>query len=100
MLPFFSNSASLAVTPYKFKPFPPRILPPLACLLLPHLHPPLMHTTTMPAPVIKNATTIWDIGVNWPLSSQCGTWDAKGRGVDVWECILARMSPASSSDAG
>ncbi|KAG8216698.1 hypothetical protein J3R82DRAFT_6905 [Butyriboletus roseoflavus] len=51
-----------------------------------------MHTTAMPAPVIKNATTIWDIGVNWPLSSQCGTWDAKGRGVDVWECILARMS--------
>lgn len=51
-----------------------------------------MHTTAMPAPIIKNATSIWDINVNWPLSSQCGTWDAKGRGVDVWECIQARMS--------
>lgn len=48
-------------------------------------------STTMTAPVIKNATTIWDIGQNWPLSSQCGTWDVKGRGVDVWECIQARM---------
>ncbi|KAG6377595.1 hypothetical protein JVT61DRAFT_15413 [Boletus reticuloceps] len=51
-----------------------------------------MSTTTMPASVIKNATTIWDINVHWPLSSQCGTWDPKGRGVDVWECIQARMS--------
>lgn len=66
---------------YKFAPF--------ACL-----PPPLpMHTSAaMPAPVINNATAIWDINVHWPLSSQCGTWDAKGRGVDVWECILARTS--------
>ncbi|KAG9313611.1 hypothetical protein JVU11DRAFT_5941 [Chiua virens] len=49
----------------------------------------------MPAPVIKNATTIWDINVNWPLSSQCGTWDPKGRGVDVWECIQARTCSSS-----
>ncbi|KAF8137259.1 hypothetical protein EV363DRAFT_1317200 [Boletus edulis] len=56
-----------------------------------------MSTTTMPASVIKNATTIWDINVNWPLSSQCGTWDPKGRGVDVWECIQAHYSTPSTS---
>ena len=94
MLPFF-NSAFLAASRINsaHSSSSSRILHPFIHILRPcFFFSPLMRTTTMPAPVIKNATTIWDINVTWPLSSQCGTWDPKGRGVDVWECILARMS--------
>lgn len=40
---------------------------------------------------ISNATRIWELNVFWPLYAQCGVWDPKGRGVDIWECIKARM---------
>jgi hypothetical protein len=43
----------------------------------------------MPA-VISNATRIWELNVSWDIYSQCGVWDPKGRGVDIWECIKAR----------
>jgi hypothetical protein len=33
--------------------------------------------------------------VHWSLYSQCGIWDPKGRGVDIWECIRARKLPLS-----
>ncbi|KAG1736148.1 uncharacterized protein EDB91DRAFT_1204316 [Suillus paluster] len=46
-------------------------------------------------PYIGNATRIWEINVHWSLYSQCGIWDPKGRGVDIWECIRARKSPLS-----
>src|SRR5258708_4133066 len=43
----------------------------------------------MPA-VVSNATRIWELNIYWDLFSQCGVWDPKGRGVDIWECIRAR----------
>ncbi|KAG2036788.1 hypothetical protein BDR03DRAFT_865370 [Suillus americanus] len=43
-------------------------------------------------PYIGNATRIWEINVHWSLYSQCGIWDPKGRGVDIWECIRAHDS--------
>ncbi|KAH7887055.1 hypothetical protein F5I97DRAFT_1099436 [Phlebopus sp. FC_14] len=52
--------------------------------------------TTMPAAVISNATRIWDIDVHWSLYSQCGIWDPKRRGVDIWECIRAHDSTPST----
>lgn len=30
--------------------------------------------------------------MHWSLYSQCGIWDPKGRGVDIWECIKAHDS--------
>jgi hypothetical protein len=55
---------------------------------LPHspLTPPVHN---MPA-VVSNATRIWELNIYWSLHSQCGVWDPKGRGVDIWECIRAR----------
>ncbi|TFK38088.1 hypothetical protein BDQ12DRAFT_666313 [Crucibulum laeve] len=41
----------------------------------------------MPGAVISNATRIWELNVHWALYSQCGVWDPRGRGVDIWECI-------------
>ena len=43
----------------------------------------------MPA-VVSNATRIWELNIYWDLFSQCGVWDPKRRGVDIWECIRAR----------
>jgi hypothetical protein len=40
--------------------------------------------------VIGNSTRIWELNLQWPLYSQCGVWDVRGRGVDVWECIKDR----------
>ncbi|KIM91490.1 hypothetical protein PILCRDRAFT_94330 [Piloderma croceum F 1598] len=50
----------------------------------------------MPTAVISNATRIWELNVSWPLFSQCGVWDIKGRGVDIWECIRAHDSSPGS----
>ena len=52
-------------------------------------------SSSMPA-VVSNATRIWELNIHWALFSQCGVWDPKGRGVDIWECIRARESPSSS----
>ncbi|KAF8068825.1 hypothetical protein FPV67DRAFT_1415292 [Lyophyllum atratum] len=41
----------------------------------------------MPGVVISNATRIWETNVHWSVYSQCCIWDARGRGVDIWECI-------------
>lgn len=46
----------------------------------------------MPGTVISNATQIWELGVHWTVYSQCGVWDPKGKGVDIWECIRDRES--------
>jgi len=40
--------------------------------------------------VVGNATRIWEVNVHWSLYSQCGVWDPRGRGVDIWECICDR----------
>jgi hypothetical protein len=40
--------------------------------------------------VIGHATRIWEQNIYWPMYSQCGIWDVKSRGVDVWECIKDR----------
>lgn len=40
--------------------------------------------------VIGNSTRIWELNLHWPLYSQCGVWDVRGRGVDVWECVKDR----------
>lgn len=45
----------------------------------------------MPA-VVSNATRIWETEIYWDLYAQCGIWDPKGKGVDIWECIRARES--------
>lgn len=44
----------------------------------------------MPRVAVGNATRIWEVNVHWPLYSQCGIWDPRGRGVDIWECICDR----------
>lgn len=45
----------------------------------------------MPA-VVSNATRIWEVNIHWDLYSQCGIWDPRGKGVDIWECVRARQS--------
>ena len=42
--------------------------------------------------LVADATRIWELNLYWPLHAQCGVWDPKGKGVDVWECIRARKS--------
>jgi len=47
---------------------------------------------------VGNSTRIWELNLKWPYDSQCGVWDAKKPGVDVWQCIKARecrLSPWS-----
>lgn len=40
--------------------------------------------------LVSDATRIWEQNVYWALGSQCGVWDSKTKGVDVWECIRPR----------
>ncbi|KAI0639538.1 hypothetical protein C8Q77DRAFT_1205021 [Trametes polyzona] len=42
--------------------------------------------------LIADATRIWEVNLYWPLHAQCGVWDPKGKGVDVWECIRPHQS--------
>lgn len=54
--------------------------------------------------LVSDATRIWELNIYWALHSQCGIWDPKGKGVDIWECIRPRAycDPPSivfSSDA-
>jgi hypothetical protein len=79
--------------------------PPSSCTTLPSLQSPTIlpvpisslelasanNRANMPA-VVSNATRIWELNIHWDLFSQCGVWDPKGRGVDIWECIRARTS--------
>lgn len=51
----------------------------------------LSRPPTMPA-VVSNATRIWEVNIHWDLYAQCGIWDQKGKGVDIWECVRARES--------
>ena len=51
----------------------------------------LSRLSTMPS-AVSNATRIWEVNIHWDLYSQCGIWDQKGKGVDIWECIRARQS--------
>ncbi|GBE88769.1 hypothetical protein SCP_1401740 [Sparassis crispa] len=37
--------------------------------------------------LVSDATRIWELNIYWTVNSQCGVWDPKGKGVDVWECI-------------
>ncbi|KII87919.1 hypothetical protein PLICRDRAFT_176674 [Plicaturopsis crispa FD-325 SS-3] len=46
----------------------------------------------MPGQVIASATRIWEINVYWPSGSQCGVWNPKMRGVDIWQCIRSHES--------
>lgn len=52
-------------------------------------HTPHTPRPTMPG-LVSDATRIWELNVYWPQGSQCGVWDAKSKGVDIWECIRAR----------
>ncbi|KAF9262283.1 hypothetical protein L218DRAFT_960418 [Marasmius fiardii PR-910] len=38
-------------------------------------------------PEIGYATRIWELNIHWPMYSQCGVWNSKNKGVDVWECV-------------
>ena len=40
--------------------------------------------------LVSDATRIWEINVHWAVGSQCGVWDAKAKGVEIWECIRTR----------
>lgn len=42
--------------------------------------------------LVADATRIWELNLYWPMHAQCGVWDPKGKGVDVWECIRPRKS--------
>ncbi|KAL7285405.1 hypothetical protein ACG7TL_000501 [Trametes sanguinea] len=42
--------------------------------------------------LVADATRIWELNLYWPLHAQCGVWDPKGKGVDVWECIRPHQS--------
>ncbi|KAH9898273.1 hypothetical protein C8Q73DRAFT_788469 [Cubamyces lactineus] len=42
--------------------------------------------------LVADATRIWEVNLYWPLHAQCGVWDPKGKGVDVWECIRPHQS--------
>ncbi|KAI0669770.1 hypothetical protein C8Q78DRAFT_1079697 [Trametes maxima] len=42
--------------------------------------------------LVADATRVWELNLYWPLHAQCGVWDPKGKGVDVWECIRPRKS--------
>ncbi|EGO03774.1 hypothetical protein SERLA73DRAFT_102057 [Serpula lacrymans var. lacrymans S7.3] len=53
----------------------------------------------MPTAVISNATRIWEINIYWSLYSQCGIWDPKGCGVEIWECIRAYPSSLNCSQS-
>ncbi|KAI0698587.1 hypothetical protein BC835DRAFT_1268815 [Cytidiella melzeri] len=47
--------------------------------------------------LVSDATRIWELDVFWPLGSQCGVWDPKTKGVDVWECVRAHTASAGSA---
>ena len=40
--------------------------------------------------LVSDATRIWELNIQWAVNAQCGVWDPRGKGVDVWECIRAR----------
>ncbi|KAH9930188.1 hypothetical protein B0H21DRAFT_826144 [Amylocystis lapponica] len=42
--------------------------------------------------LVSDATRIWELNIQWPLHAQCGVWDSKGKGVDIWECIRPHNS--------
>nr|VWO96726.1 Putative type III effector protein [Ganoderma boninense] len=42
--------------------------------------------------LVADATRVWELNLYWPLHAQCGVWDPKGKGVDVWECIRPHHS--------
>ncbi|KAF8348629.1 hypothetical protein F5887DRAFT_880046 [Amanita rubescens] len=42
---------------------------------------------------VSNFTRIWEPNVHWKAKSQCGIWDIRGKGVDIWECVRDRKSP-------
>ncbi|KAJ8083017.1 hypothetical protein PM082_008878 [Marasmius tenuissimus] len=43
-------------------------------------------------PKISNATRIWELSIHWPVYSQCGVWDPRSKGVDIWECVRDHVS--------
>ena len=59
-------------------------------ILCPRSNPSLL-LQSMPG-LVSDATRIWELNVYWLLGSQCGVWDSKTKGVDVWECIRPRTS--------
>ena len=40
--------------------------------------------------LVNDVTRIWELNLYWPVNSQCGIWDPRGKGVDIWECIHPR----------
>lgn len=63
--------------------------PPSSCLSAPPPTPPRLAHTIMPG-LVSDVTRIWELNVYWVFGSQCGVWDAKARGVEIWECIRTR----------
>ena len=98
-----AQSPAGVLTPVRYKPLPPSPLFPVTTvryipippfrLSLPIVSGPSISysSTTMPG-LVADATRIWELNLYWPLHAQCGVWDPKGKGVDVWECIRPRES--------
>ncbi|CAL1699447.1 unnamed protein product [Somion occarium] len=42
--------------------------------------------------LVSDATRIWELNVQWAVNAQCGVWDPRRKGVDIWECIRAHCS--------
>lgn len=80
----FPSPSRICRSPHTFLPRPNPY-----SFIIPHL------PNVMPA-VVSNATRIWELNIQWDLFSQCGVWDAKGRGVDIYECVRARTSLSST----
>ena len=52
----------------------------------------ISHRTPSSMPgLVADSTRIWEQNIYWTESMQCAIWDPKGKGVDVWECVRARM---------
>lgn len=65
--------------------------PLLSATLPSHSYPSHQHTDTNTMPgLVNDVTRIWEQNIFWPVNAQCGVWDPKLKGVDIWECVRAR----------
>lgn len=69
----------------------------LSATLPSHSYPSHQHTNTNTMPgLVNDVTRIWEQNIFWPVNAQCGVWDPKLKGVDIWECVRARECPFRS----
>ena len=71
-------------------------LTPAFCFFTLYPYPVFTIPPTMPG-LVSDATRIWELNIQWALNAQCGVWDPRGKGVDIWECIRAREFTATKT---